>query len=75
MAYLTRDLFTNDVFLSVLVAGVVAQGAKILLLLIKDKKQFHLSDLVITGGMPSAHSALVGALSTIIFFRLSTRVS
>ncbi|MCH8003265.1 MAG: divergent PAP2 family protein [Nanoarchaeota archaeon] len=61
------DLFANNIFLSILLAGVIAQLAKILIITLKHKQKFHFKDLIITGGMPSTHSALVSSLTTIIW--------
>ena len=64
---LIADLFANNIFLSILLAGVIAQLAKILIITLKHKQKFHFKDLIITGGMPSTHSALVSSLTTIIW--------
>ena len=64
---LMDDLFANGIFLSVLLAVSVSQLAKISIILLKHKQKFHLNDLIVTGGMPSTHSAIVGSLTTIIW--------
>ncbi|MGK7898167.1 MAG: divergent PAP2 family protein, partial [Xenococcus sp. (in: cyanobacteria)] len=46
-----------------LLACFTAQGLKVIIELIKDRN-VNFRHLVSTGGMPSAHSALVGALAT-----------
>ncbi len=46
-----------------LLACFTAQGLKVIIELIKDRN-VNFRNLVSTGGMPSAHSALVGALAT-----------
>ena len=61
------DLFASNVFWTIVIAAVVAQGSKILIMMFKYKEGFHPVDLVITGGMPSQHSALVIALALIIY--------
>lgn len=53
----------HRLFLACIAAGVIAQGLKIILLLSKKHQHFHLKDLVVTGSMPSSHSALVTALA------------
>ncbi|WP_353932600.1 divergent PAP2 family protein [Okeanomitos corallinicola TIOX110] len=56
------DIFNNRVLLVALVACFVAQGLKLIFEVIKNRK-VDLRVLVTTGGMPSAHSALVTALA------------
>ncbi|MBE9057559.1 divergent PAP2 family protein [Sphaerospermopsis sp. LEGE 08334] len=56
------DIFNNRVLLVALVACFVAQGLKLIVEVIKHQK-VDLRVLVTTGGMPSAHSALVTALA------------
>jgi acid phosphatase family membrane protein YuiD len=57
------DILDNNVLLVALLACLMAQGLKLVIELIKNRK-VNLRYLVTTGGMPSAHSALVGALAT-----------
>lgn len=57
------DILNNQVLLVAIIACLVAQLLKLLVELTKDRK-FNLRTLVTTGGMPSAHSALVTALAT-----------
>ena len=60
----------NKVLLSVILAGFGAQILKLILYYFKHKTlTFH--DLVVTGGMPSSHSAFVVGLSTIIYLEES----
>ena len=59
--------FMNSIFLSILLAGGVSQSVKVLILVFKHKHKFHFSDFIVTGGMPSTHSAMVGSLTTIIW--------
>jgi len=55
-------LLNSPVFWSILLAGAASQGLKILLLVFKHRQKFHPADIVVTGGMPSTHTALVVAL-------------
>jgi hypothetical protein len=57
------NILNNQVLLIALLACFFAQGLKATIELIKNGK-VNLRFLVTTGGMPSAHSALVGALAT-----------
>lgn len=59
------DIFHNQVLVVALLACLSAQGLKVVIELIRDRK-INFRYLVTTGGMPSAHSALVGALATAI---------
>lgn len=56
-------IFQNYVLWVALLACLTAQGLKALVELVRHGK-VNLRYLVTTGGMPSAHSALVGALAT-----------
>jgi uncharacterized protein len=56
----------NIVFVVVMAAALISQGVKIFFNAIKDKKGISLKDLVVTGGMPSTHSALVSSLFAIL---------
>ena len=67
MPSLITNLLTNDIFLSILLAGSISQLAKILIIILKHKQRFRLNDLIVTGGMPSTHSAIVGSLTAIIW--------
>ena len=57
------EIITNQVLVAPLCAWAVAQLLKVFITLVKDKR-LDLRYLVISGGMPSAHSALVSALAT-----------
>lgn len=57
------SLFQNQVLLVSLIACLLAQGLKVAIELLRNGK-VNLRFLFTTGGMPSAHSALVGALAT-----------
>ena len=67
MPGLITTLLTNDIFLSILSAAIISQLAKILIIRLKHKQKFNLNDLIVTGGMPSTHSAIVGSLTVIIW--------
>jgi len=56
----------NKILLAVILAGFGAQVLKLIIYWFKHKRlSWH--DLVVTGGMPSSHSAFVVSLATIIF--------
>ena len=67
MANIASDLFANSIFLSILIASVVSQILKIAIITAKHKQKFSFNHLIVTGGMPSTHSALVSSLAAIIF--------
>ncbi|MBW4604528.1 MAG: divergent PAP2 family protein [Calothrix sp. FI2-JRJ7] len=56
------DIFNNRVLLVALTACFIAQAIKLAVEIIKNRK-LNVQVLVTTGGMPSAHSALVTALA------------
>ena len=58
-----EKILDNQVLLVALLACFIAQGLKLVIELIKNGK-VDLRFLVTTGGMPSAHSALVASLAT-----------
>lgn len=58
-----ETILNNKILLVSLVACFSAQGLKLIIELIRHRK-INFRFLVSTGGMPSAHSALVGALAT-----------
>ncbi|MBU0536170.1 MAG: divergent PAP2 family protein [Nanoarchaeota archaeon] len=61
------DILLNKIFLSCLIAVILAQTIKITLAYITEKKlNMHL--FFSTGGMPSGHSAVVSALATSVYF-------
>lgn len=59
------DIFHNQTLVVAILACLAAQGLKVFVELFKNGK-VDIRHLVTTGGMPSAHSALVGALATSI---------
>jgi acid phosphatase family membrane protein YuiD len=58
-----ETIFNNQILVVSVLACLIAQGLKFFIELIRHGK-VSLRFLVTTGGMPSAHSALVGALAT-----------
>ncbi|MBI2573714.1 divergent PAP2 family protein [Candidatus Woesearchaeota archaeon] len=56
----------NFVLLATLLAGFGAQLLKLILYFFQHKS-LNVKDIVVTGGMPSSHSAFVVALSTSIY--------
>ncbi len=67
MAGIASDLFANRIFFSIMIAGFISQTLKIMIMTLKHKQKFSFNDLIVTGGMPSTHSALVSSLAVIIF--------
>ena len=63
------------VLLSVVLALTAAQGLKMLLIVVRHGQPLHLEDIVVTGGMPSAHSATVTALCLSILWTEGWRSS
>jgi acid phosphatase family membrane protein YuiD len=59
------DIIHNQILLVALLACFIAQILKVAIELVRNRK-INFRYLVTTGGMPSAHSALVGALATAI---------
>jgi uncharacterized protein len=57
------DIIHNQILMVALLACITAQGLKLAIDLIRTRK-LNITYLLSTGGMPSAHSALVGALAT-----------
>ncbi|BAY23813.1 hypothetical protein NIES2100_36050 [Calothrix sp. NIES-2100] len=57
------NILDNRVLLVALVACLIAQSLKLVIELVKNRK-LNVRVLVTTGGMPSAHSALVTSLAT-----------
>jgi len=64
----------NKIILAVILAGFGAQLVKLIIYFFKHKSlSWH--DLVVTGGMPSSHSAFVVSLATIIYLVEGTSTS
>ena len=59
------EIVTNKVLIIPICSWAIAQLLKVIIILIQ-KKRLDLRYLVISGGMPSAHSAVVSALATSI---------
>jgi uncharacterized protein len=59
------DLLANRVLVVATLAWLLAQIAKVLIYLWRDRR-LNLRHMVSSGGMPSSHSALVSALATSI---------
>ncbi len=57
------EIITNKVLIIPISSWAIAQLLKVIVILIQ-KKQLDLRYLVISGGMPSSHSAFVSALAT-----------
>ena len=57
------EIITNKVLIIPICSWAITQLLKVIVILIQ-KKQLDLRYLVISGGMPSSHSALVSALAT-----------
>lgn len=55
--------------IAIAAAWLVAQGAKYLLVAIKNRDFSHIRQLYLSGNMPSAHSASVVALLVVIAFK------
>jgi uncharacterized protein len=64
----------NKIILALLLAGLGTQLIKIIIFWFKHKT-LSLRDLVVTGGMPSSHSAFVVSLATIIYLQEGTSTS
>jgi len=58
--------FFSPYIIAVISAWVVAQGAKYIIIAVKEGRTDHLRQLYLSGNMPSAHSASVVALTTVI---------
>ena len=57
------DILHNQILMVALLSSLTAQGLKLVIDLIRSRK-LNITYLMSPGGMPSAHSALVGALAT-----------
>ena len=57
------DILNNSVLYIAVITCLIAQASKLVIDLAKNRK-FNVRVLVTTGGMPSAHSALVTSLAT-----------
>ncbi len=59
-------MFLTPYFIAIIAAWIIAQGVKYLLVAIKNRSFDHVRQLYLSGNMPSAHSATVMALVTVI---------
>lgn len=59
------EVFANIPLLAALTATLLAQGLKLLLVLVTERR-LALDRLLETGGMPSSHSAAVASLATVL---------
>lgn len=59
-------MFLTPYFIAIIAAWLIAQGVKYLLVAIKNRSFDHVRQLYLSGNMPSAHSATVAALVTVI---------
>jgi len=58
--------FFSPYIIAVISAWVVAQGAKYVIIAVKQGRIDHLRQLYLSGNMPSAHTASVAALTTVV---------
>ena len=58
-----NEIITNKVLIIPICSWAIAQVMKVIIILLR-KKQLDLRLLVVSGGMPSSHSAFVTALAT-----------
>lgn len=61
-----NTLLASPVFWAIAIAVIIAQGAKIVLLVFKQRQKLIWQDLFVTGNMPSAHAAIVVSLVVIL---------
>ncbi|NLE08454.1 MAG: divergent PAP2 family protein [Dehalococcoidales bacterium] len=61
------DIITNKALVIPICAWALAQISKVFVVLVQ-KKRFDVRYFVISGGMPSSHSAFVSALATTVAF-------
>jgi acid phosphatase family membrane protein YuiD len=55
--------------LAILLGWIVAQGAKYIIVAVRQHRFDHIRQLYLSGNMPSAHSATVMALSVVVLLR------
>ncbi|HSW91037.1 MAG TPA: divergent PAP2 family protein [Candidatus Saccharimonadales bacterium] len=61
--------FLSPYLIGIITAWFVAQGAKYLIVAVKQRSLSHFRQLYLSGNMPSSHSATVVALVTIVGLR------
>ncbi len=62
-------MIISPYFIAIIAAWLIAQGAKYLLVAIRQRRFDHIRQLYLSGNMPSAHSATVMALVAVIGLR------
>jgi acid phosphatase family membrane protein YuiD len=62
------DIF-SPYLIAIIAAWLIAQGAKYLLVAIRQRSFDHVRQLYLSGNMPSAHSATVAALVVVVGLR------
>lgn len=60
-----NGIFSNDVFIIAFLSWFIAQSLKVILTLL-FKKEFNISRMIGSGGMPSSHSSSVMGMSTAV---------
>ena len=58
--------YISPYLLAIILSWVIAQGAKYLIVALKNKNFDHLRQLYLSGNMPSAHSATVTSMATVV---------
>lgn len=61
--------YISPYFLAIALSWVVAQGAKYIIIAVKNQNFDHLRQLYLSGNMPSAHSATVMSMATVVGLR------
>lgn len=59
----------NPYLIAIVVAWIIAQGMKYVVLVVRHRSFNHVRQLYMSGKMPSAHSATVVAVATVIGFK------
>ena len=65
-------LVLSPYLIAIVAAWLIAQGAKYFLVAVRQRRFDHIRQLYLSGNMPSAHSATVVALVTVIGLRDGT---
>ncbi|MFZ1242686.1 MAG: divergent PAP2 family protein [Candidatus Saccharimonas sp.] len=60
------EWYISPYILAVALSWIIAQGIKYIVAIVKDRNVHHLRQLYLSGNMPSAHSATVVSMATII---------
>lgn len=61
--------YISPYLLAIVLSWVFAQGAKYIIIAIKNQNFDHLRQLYLSGNMPSAHSATVASMATVVGLR------